>query len=243
MRLDMRIKKVGTTKNTTVFEPVCKPGAMKNFYVNTEAVSSLPVDLDKEELGLAISSYPIADGAMALAFPPVPFYKAHISVVQYQHTDEMKAQGRRKSAPARTSTPALPVTKAYVHRVCIDDHLVAERKQLHFAIYLVTAVSSDRTQAAVANVGEVIDRAAALDRLDTFLTDSVREQQGSRLTSRQVWAAWARHCGADPADDLIAGVRFTDVARRFRGVFGVAAAKSPTRIDGRLQRYWSGYAI
>ena len=243
MRLDMRIKKVDTTKFTTVFEPVCRPGAMKNFYVNTEAVSSLPVDLATEELGLAISSYPIADGAMALAFPPVPFYKAHISVVQYQYTDEMKNQGRRKSAPARTSTPELPVTRAYVRRATIDDHLVAERKPLHFAIYLVTAVSSDRTQAAVANVGEVIDRAAALDRLDAFLREHVRVKRGSRLTSRQVWAAWARHCGADPADELIAGVRFLDVAPRFRAVFGVTTATNSTRIDGRHQRYWDGYAI
>ena len=176
MRLDMLIKKVGTTKNTTVFEPVCKPGAMKQFNVNTEAVSSLPVDLDTEELGLAISSYPIVDGTMAMIIPPVPFYKVHISLVQYQHTDEMKEQGRRKSAPARTSTPDQPVTLAYVRRASIDDNLVAEREPLHFGLYLVTAVTGDRTQSLIEDGGEEIDGGAGRMDVEGDYGDSVLEE-------------------------------------------------------------------
>ena len=78
---------------------------------------------------------------------------------------------------------------------------------------------------------------------DAFLRESVRVKKGGRLTSRQIWAVWAARWGADPEDRVIAGVRFADVAGRLRALFGTAAAKDPTRIDGRLQRYWSGYAI
>ena len=66
---------------------------------------------------------------------------------------------------------------------------------------------------------------------------------GSRLTSRQIMAVWAARWGADPEDEVIAGLRLIDIARRFHAVFGVAAVKKPTRIDGFSQRYWDGYTV
>ena len=64
-----------------------------------------------------------------------------------------------------------------------------------------------------------------------------------KLTSRQAWRSWANLHGVDPYDHEIAGVRFVDVAHRIREVLGVAAAKNPAPIEGRVQRYWPGYAI
>ena len=90
---------------------------------------------------------------------------------------------------------------------------------------------------------EKIEAADDIDAFDAFLRDSVRVQRGGRLTSRQIWAAWAARWNTSPDERVIADVRFADVSRRVRGVFGISAAPSPTRIDGRLQRYWSGYVI
>ena len=205
MRLDVRIRKVDQTKNTTKFELLGESPPMKDFYPNTEVVSSLPSDTG--DLVLSISTTPFTDGEVALAFPPLPFFKEFKDVVRYQHTAERKGKGRRKDRPV-PNTPALPVNLAYVNKSDLEDKFVADQEPIFFGLSPVTeVVSGDQKQAAVEGVDEEIGGADALAVFDAFLRDTIRVKRGNRLTSRQIWAVWAARCGADPDDDPIAGGR------------------------------------
>ncbi len=99
-----------------------------------------------------------------------------------------------------------------------------------------------RIKSAAAAVEEVA-RLEALAGFDGFLGDAVREEEGGKLTTRRVWRVWAERWGADPDKCVIGGVAFGDVAGRISETLEVAAEKYPTRVDGRSQRYWEGYAI
>ena len=239
MRLDVRICKVEEKIIMTQFELLGEGPPMEAFYANTESVSSLLSDAG--ELVLSVSSEPFADGEVALAFPPVPHFKEFSRVVRYEHRVQRK--GMEKRAP---NTPELGVTQVYVNKAALDDEFIAERRPIYFGLSPATGHVVEGAEHASGDdidVGDETDRAAALAAFDDFLKESIRVQRSGRLTSRQIMAVWAARWGADSGEDMIAGVQLTDVARRFRGVFGVTAVKDPTRIDGRLQRYWSGYAI
>lgn len=237
MRLKMRVKKVRELKNASRFESVEPDGKyrpMKDFYVNTELLSSLPFDTD--ELTVHISDGPFAEGEVALAFPQVPFFRSSRNTVRYQHTAERKANSRRRPRPA-PSTPELPVTLAYVNRDVLEAEFIAARKPICFGISPVTEYEN-----RAASSGTEVGGAGIFTTFDAFLRESVRKRRGRRLTSRQILAVWRTRCGADPDAEVVQGIRLTDVARRFRAVFGVTAT-GPTRIDGRLQRYWDDYTI
>ncbi len=227
MRIDVRIVKVGETKNTSKFELLGEAPPMKDFYSNKEVVSSLP--FDTEDMVLNISTKPFAAGEVALAFPPVPFFKELTDVVKYQHTAERKGKGR--PAP---NTPDLPVTLAYMNKADLDDGFIAEKRPIYFGLSPVASGGAEGEEQAPGD-----DIAA----FDAFLRDSVRVTRTGRLTSRQLWSVWAARCGVDPGERVIDGVAFTDVSRRFRATFGATAAPNPTRIDGSHQRYWSGFAV
>ena len=241
MRLDVRIRKVAEKINTSRFEPAGVSPPMKDFYANTELVTSLP--FDTRDMVLSISTTPFADGEVALAFPPLPFFKEFKDVVRYQHTAERKGKGRRKDRPA-PNTPDTPVTLAYVNKSALEDKFVADQEPIFFGLSPVTeVVSGDQKQAAVEDVDEEIGGADALAVFDAFLRDTIRVKRGNRLTSRQIWAVWAARCGAEHDDEVVAGIAFTDVSRRFRAVFGATTAPTPARIDGIHQRYWRGFEI
>ena len=225
MRIDVRIVKVGETKNTSKFELLGEAPPMKEFYVNTEKVSSLPSAA--EELLLTISSEPLAAGEVALKFAPLPFSRDFKDVVRYQHTIEGKGKGRRKNRPA-PNTPDLPVNLEYVNRAALDDGFIAEKRPIYFGL---------------SAADHKIDPPDAIAAFDAFLRKFVRVKRGGRLTSRQIWAVWAARWGANPDERVIEGVQLADVARRFRAVFGATAVKKPTRIDGISQRYWQGFTI
>ena len=239
MRLDVRIRKIEEKISTTKFEPLGASPPMKDFYPNTKLVNSLP--FDTEDMVLSISTKPFAAGEVALAFPRVPFFKEFGRVVRYEHRIERR--GKEQRAP---NTPELPVTLAYVNKSDLEDKFVADQEPIFFGLSPVTeAVSADQKQSAVEDVGvdEEIVAADALAAFDDFLRDSVRVRRGSRLTSRQIWRVWAARWGADPDDEVVAGVAFTDVSRRFRTTFGATTAPNPARIDGAHQRYWANYTI
>lgn len=238
MRLDVVMMQVEKTINTTKFEPAdgeFRP--MDNFYVNSEALSLLP--LNEGKMVLSISTAPFADGEVEITVPPVPFYRELGRVVRYQHTIERR--GKERPAP---NTPSLPVTLAYVNKSVLDYALIAEQKSLYFGISAVNeSVIEDEEQAVDIAVDDEIARTDVVAAFEDFLREAVRVKRGERLTSRQIWAVWATRRGADPDDKTVDGVEFTDVARRFRVVFGAVTEPNPTRIDGRLQRYWSGFTI
>ena len=235
MRLDVRIRKGAEKINTTQFELLGESPAMKDFYINSEGLTLLP--FDTEELVLSISSQAFADGEVALAIPPLPFFKEFARVVRYEHRIERRGKERR--AP---STPDLFVTLAYVNKADLEEQFVADRLPIFFGLSPVTeAAAETQKPAVIETAAEPVAHVAVT--FDAFLRERVRVQRDGRLTSRQIWAVWAARWSADPDDDLIAGIRFADVSRRFRGVFGATAATNPTRIDGILQRYWPGYRI
>ena len=244
MRLDVRIRKIEEKISTTKFEPLGASPPMKDFYANTEVVaSSLPSDTG--DLVLSISTQPFAAGEVVLAFPPMPFFKEFTDVVRYQHTAERKGKGRRKDRPA-PNTPDTPVTLAYVNKADLDDEFVAEKRPIYFGLSPVTkngAESEEQAPGDDIDVGEKTDRTAALAAFDAFLRDTIRVKRGNRLTSRQIWAVWAARCGAEHDDEVLAGVAFSDVSRRFRTTFGATTAPNPARIDGAHQRYWANYTI
>lgn len=242
MRLDVRMRSVETKPNTTKYEPVGDFRPMNNLYIHTAVLSSQA--FDTKELTVHISDGPFAEGEVALAFPPIPFFRANRGTVRYQHTAERRPNSRRRPRPA-PSTPELPVTLAYVNRDVLEAEFIAAWKPSYFGISPVTeSVIGSEKEAATGDVavGDEIVREDAIAAFDAFLRDSVRVQRSGKITSRQILAVWRARCGADPDAEVVQGIRLTDVARRFREVFGVTAT-GPTRIDGRLQRYWDDYKI
>lgn len=244
MHMDPRMKKVEEKINTTKFEPAGELRPMRNFYPNTEFLSSsLPSDTD--EIILSMSDKPYAAGEVELALPPVPFYEHRGNTVLYQHSDRNKRTRGGKFRPL-PNTPELPVTQAYVFRSFLDDHFVTAQKPIYFGISAVTKdVLEDEKPVEADDIagGDEIDRADALAALADFLRAYVRVKRGARLTSRQIWAMWAKYHNADPSSKTIRGVQLADVFRQFRATFGATAAKDPTRIDGISQRYVPDFAI
>lgn len=234
----VRMKSVEQKPNTTQCKPcdTDAPAPMDSFYPDTGALSSLP--FDTAEFMLWISDYPFADGEVDLALPPLPFVRSTKNKTRFEIQN---ARGRRLR-----SSLEYPVTQAFMNNHAVTEEVINEQRPIYFGISVVPeTVIEDEKPAASGGiaVGDEIDRADALAALDTFLRERVRVKRGGRLTSRQIWAMWAKYHNADPADDIIHGVRLTDVARRFRAVFGATAVKTPTRIDGISQRYWVGYTV
>ena len=238
MRLIIRMKVVEEKINTTKLEPCDEPAPLDSFFVNTERLNSLP---SEEERELVLADEPFAEGEVSIAFPPIPFYKLLKTTVRFEHRVSTGGKDRRA-----TNTPALPVTLSYVKKSHLPDDFIAARKSLYSGLRAVTKAVAEEQERALVGDTESADEVAGADAVaafDAFLKASVRVQRGGRITSRQIWEVWAARWGADSKERVIAGVRFIDVSRRFRATFGATAAKDPTRIDGELQRYFSGYAI
>ena len=232
----IRMRQVEQKSHTTKCEPCDTPAPMDSFYPDTGVLTSLP--FDTEEFMLSISDKPFVAGEVDLLLPPLPFVRSTKNKTRFEIQN---ARGHRLR-----SSPEYPVTQAFINNDALDVAIIDAQRPIYFGISAVTEADAEaEEQAAVADidVGNESDGADAIAAFDAFLRESVRVQRGGRLTSRQIWAVWAARWGAEPEDKAITGVQFADVARRLRTIFGATAAKDPTRIDGRLQRYWSGYAI
>ena len=103
MRIRVRMRAMEKKVNTTQFDLHGDSPPMKNFYLNTKLVCSLP--FGTEESILFLSDEPFADGDVFIAFPPVPFYKELKTTVRYEHRVETRGKDRRAA-----NTPELPVT-------------------------------------------------------------------------------------------------------------------------------------
>ena len=239
MRLDVRIRKVAEKTRTTEYEILGEAPPMKDFYVNTEKLVVLPYDT--AEMVLSISAEPFANGEVALAFPPVPFFREFKRVVRYERRVERRGKDRR--AP---NTPDTPVNLAYVNKADLENEFVADRKPIYFGLSPVAdAVSGDRTQPLTEDVGAADEavRAALLEALDQFLRDRFRPQRGARLTSQDVHDEFIHQEGANLSEDALNSLQLIDISRRVRAIFGVTMVKTGTRINGRHQRYWANYTI
>ena len=244
MKLTTMMEFSGTTKNTTAFEILDVPAPMKSPHINTECLISAGLE-GKRRLALRMSTEPFEDGEVDLAFPPVPFEKVLSEVVRYRHT--FKRGGRVRQAP---NTIELPVTLAYAVRTALPDEFVAARRPLYLGVSALaeetrrdpdaSGANADAEDAAE-NAGN--DVPGGIAGFDAFLRESVRKEEDGKLTTRRVWLVWADRWGADPDEDEIAGVLFADVAGRMSEMLGTTTAGNPTRVGGKPQRYWPGYAI
>ena len=239
MRLSVVIRRVEEKARTTRFELVGESPPMTGFYVNRERLAALTFDTG--EMVLTISSKPFGDGEAMIAFPPVPFFKEHKDVVRYQHTTESK--GKARFAP---STFDLPVTQAYVDKDVLKDDMLNNQTPIYFGVSAVNeVVIEDEKQDVTSDIAvedEIFD-GVAIAAFDDFLRESIQVKRGGRLTSRQIWAVWAARWNAESDAKTVAGVQFREVSTRFYDVFKVRAEPTPTRIEGRSQRYWSHFTI
>lgn len=235
MRITTRMKRTDTTKNTTRYAPLDQPPSMYDLYANTEALNRAGLSAF-DTIAVAISTEEIAATEVALTFPPVPFYRLTSNAVRYEH--RVVVNGRERMAP---NTFELPVTRAYVEKRALPDQFVAQQRSLFLGISPVLS-NAQQIAATAAALAEIV-REESLAAFDVFLEKYVRRAADGRLTSRQVWRVWANLHGADPRDREIAGVRFADVAHRIREVLGIGADEKPAPIEGRVQRYWTGYEI
>ena len=236
MRLSVRIRKIEEKINTTKFELLADPAPMDNYYIDTGFLNSLP--FDTEELNLHLSDEPFNEGEVTIAFPPLPFIRSTKNKTRFEMQND---RGRRLR-----SSLECPVTQAFVYNDSLGTEIIMNERPLHSGICPVTEAAVEEEEQVTIVDTEVVEEATGPDALaafDAFLRERVRVQPGGRLTSRQIWRVWAARWGADPDDDPITGVAFSDVSRRFRATFGATTAPNPTRIDGSHQRYWANYTI
>ena len=232
----VRMRLIKRAGQTTRYEPLDRPSPMREFYCNTEFLTLLALSTF-DTIGLVLSTEKLDDKQVGLALLAIPFFGLTTNLrVNYEH--RVVLNGRERMAP---NTPVLPVTRAYVSGSALPETFIADRLPIYFGVFPI--LNSAELIAAAAAAAEEIVREAAIARFDHFLWKSVRVHKGGKLSSWRVWQAWAEHCGADPDDREISGVRFKDIAPRIRKNLEVTAAKSPAFVDGKVRRYWDGYTI
>ena len=219
---------------TTKCEP-CDPekAFLDAFYLDTEFLNSLT--FDTAEFMLWISDRPFAEGEVDVSFPPLPFVKSTKNRTRFEIQNE---RGRR----LRTSTE-YPVTQVFIKNLALDAEIIDEGRQLYFGISAITESDVVDGKGVLVPDTEVVDkavRAAALAALDAFLRARIRTQRGARLISQDVFDEIQKE---DLPEDVLKCIQLTDIARRFRAIFGVTMAATPTRIKGKSHRYWDGYTL
>ena len=236
MLLSVRLKKVGETPNTTKYEPLDEAPPFDSYYFDSEFLNS--VSFGTEKLLLHLSDEPLPEGTVAIAFPPLPFARSTKNKTRFEIQND---RGRRLR-----SSREFPVTQAFILNSALDTEIITEERPLYSGISPLIEAAVKEEQQVTADTSDVAGDPSGQDAFavfDDFLRDSVRVRRGSRLTSRQIWRVWAARCGAEHDDEVVAGVAFTDVSRRFRTTFGATTAPTPARIDGIHQRYWAGFEI
>ena len=118
----------------------------------------------------------------------------------------------------RYEAPGTPVPNLYVHK---------------------SGLPEEPPRDIVVTIEAPEDHMAALHE---FLDTAVVKDPDGRLTSGQLWEAWAAHTDSDPAADPIEGVRRQQIGRSFRERHRVPPA-TRARVDGRVQRVWVGWRL
>ena len=89
---------------------------------------------------------------------------------------------------------------------------------------------------------EVVFHGPAVAAFRDFLADSIEVHDSGRITIADIWEAWAAHWGVDHGDNLIGSISQQDVTMHFRGHF-LAPEQVRARVEGRVQRCWTGYRM
>ena len=257
MRRAILVKWTGTTQNTTAFLCLDRPVPLDRFHINTSYLKAGGLG-EQKFLLLVISTEPFTAGEVTLAPPPVPFYKKTTNKVRYQHL--RVRDGKDRLAPNTPSLPVTlayvnrwALDDKFIAQqgpvfFGVAGVMMGDERPADDAAEMADADGGAKVAGEIADAEDVDaeivaddsapefagETADAADRtaFDAFLRETVRAEDGGKLTSRRVWRVWAERCGADPAEPVIAGIRFTDVAGRVRATLGAAAAETPTRVDG-----------
>ena len=118
----------------------------------------------------------------------------------------------------RYAAPGTPVPNLYVHKSALADQPPKD---------IVVTIEAPEDH---------------MTTLHEFLDTAVVRDPDRRLTSGQLWEAWAVHTDSDPGSDPIQGVRRQQIGRSFRERHGVPPA-TRARVDGRVQRVWVGWRL
>ena len=244
MKRSVRMKFSEKTKNTSRYRSLDDPWLLHDFYPNSDYMAAAGME-ETPSIILVVSTEPLENGEVDLAFPPVPCDRVLNEVVRYRHT--FKRGGKTRQTP---NTIELPVTLAYAVRTALPDEFVAARRPLYLGVSALAEETRSDPEASGANAdaedaaeNSGNDVPGGIAGFDAFLRESVRKEEDGKLTTRRVWLVWADRWGADPDEDEIAGVLFADVAGRMSEMLGTTTAGNPTRVGGKHQRFWPGYAI
>ena len=216
----------------------CKPYDAVNsildaFYPDTEVLNSMP--FDTAEFMLTICDRPFAEGQVDAAFRPLPFVKSTKNRTRFEIQND---RGRR----LRTSAE-YPATLVFIKNDALDAEIIDEERPIYSGISAITEADVADGKGVLVPDTEVADkavRATALAALDDFLRARIRPQRGAKLISKDVLDEFREE---DLPEDVIQSIQLTDIARRFRAIFGVTMVATPTRIKGKSHRYWDGYTI
>ena len=206
-----------TTKNKTVFDTSDGQAPTSNVYVSTQELLSRGIETKR--IKAIISDMPFSDeeaGRMLMAIP-----------MRFSRTTKYKTVFASADADA-------PVDSLYMVSDWLSSHGFGD------ALYLgiLDAASSGED----ADDGDEPETLSPDDAFDAFLEDAVVMRTGSRITTNHIRTAWAARHGADPTDDIIAGIHKNTVARRFRAHFSAPPGKRG-RAGGAVEYYWDGYAV
>ena len=75
-----------------------------------------------------------------------------------------------------------------------------------------------------------------------FLDEHVEKHEDGRIAVVEFWDVWAARYGTDPREQVICGVSRHIAAKLFRARFG-ASEQTRARINGRVQRCWTGHRM
>ena len=220
MRSTIPMQLSKTTKTKTVFATKDALAPTSNVYVVTEYLTSRGIET--KWIKVIISAVPFSDeeaGRMLLAI------RMRISRTT-----------KYKTVFASADTDA-PVESLYMISDWLHSHEFGD------ALYLgVLDVASSCDTEDGANDSDEPGTLSPDDTFDTFLEEAVVRRPGSRITTHHIRTAWAVRNGADPADDIIGGIRKNSVARRFRAHFSAPPGKRG-RAGGEVEYFWDGYAV
>ena len=75
-----------------------------------------------------------------------------------------------------------------------------------------------------------------------LLDEHVERHEDGRITLGGLWDLWAEHSDTDPREKLIGGIDRKRAAKLFRARLGPSEL-TRARINGRVQRCWTGYRM
>lgn len=208
------------TKRTTVFATDDGLAPVESIYVNTASMRSHGIS--GEGIILIISNAPLLPDADA--------------DVEMQVKLRLSRTTKRKTLFEAVDVNA-PVSRLYIDSEWLRSHDFGD--VLYLAISDAASGDGSEADAPGGSSAEAVD---ASDAFNAFLDSVVVRREGSWLATEHIRTAWAALQGANPEDDVIAGIHKNSIAGRFRARFS-APPGSRGRVGGRVQYRWEGYGI